>query len=295
MKQLCVISCPIDTYSGYGARARDFFKALHELKKDEYEFIVISQRWGSTPWGYIKDNVEEWGWVLSMIFNSTQLPKQPDIWIQVTVPNEFQPIGKYNIGVTAGIETTLCDGSWLEGINRMDTTLVSSKHAKSVFENSVFEKKDTRTGQTQVVKLEKPVQVLFEGVDLEKYFHIEAYISLCSLIIIVFLFFFGLKIRLRETPRALFDIHHAAPPLPLIAHGLRLKSVVFLLQIQPDIRRGGVVPGTAQGLRLVTDTHLISISHLGFLFCLSINLPDAERYMMADDLIGEDFKFDSQL
>ena len=173
MKQLCVVSAPVDTYSGYGARARDFFKALYELKKDDYDFIVISQRWGATPWGYIKDNKKEWSWILPMIFNGAQLPKQPDIWIQITVPNEFQPLGKYNIGVTAGIETTVCDGGWLEGVNRMDLTLVSSKHAKTVFETSRFEKKDTRTNQSEIIKLEKPVEVLFEGLDLNKYFHIE--------------------------------------------------------------------------------------------------------------------------
>lgn len=173
MKQLCVISCPIDTYSGYGARSRDFFKALYELKKDEWDFNILSQRWGATPWGYIKANQEEWGWVNPMILQSSQLPKQPDVWIQITVPNEFQAIGKYNIGVTAGIETTICDGSWIEGINRMNITLVSSKHAKNVFNNSKFEKKNNQTGQSEMIKLEKPVEVLFEGVDLNKYFHIE--------------------------------------------------------------------------------------------------------------------------
>ena len=45
---------------------------------------------------------------------------QPDIWMQITVPNEFQPAGKYNIGMTAGIETTLVDATWIEGVNRMD-------------------------------------------------------------------------------------------------------------------------------------------------------------------------------
>ena len=140
MKQLCVISCPIDTYSGYGARSRDFVKALYESKKEEYDVIIISQRWGVTPWGYLKDNLEEWSWILPMILNNNQLSKQPDIWIQITVPNEFQPIGKYNIGVTAGIETTICDPSWIEGINRMNVTLVSSEHSKKVFQQSTFEK-----------------------------------------------------------------------------------------------------------------------------------------------------------
>ena len=173
MKQLCVISCPIDTYSGYGARSRDFVKALYELKKDEYDIKIISQRWGVTPWGYLQDNFEEYRWLLPLILQQPQLPRQPDIWIQITVPNEFQSIGKYNIGITAGIETTICDPSWIEGLNRMDVTLVSSQHAKTVFEFSKFEKRDPQGNTIGHVGLEKPVQILFEGIDLNKYFHIE--------------------------------------------------------------------------------------------------------------------------
>ena len=173
MKQFCVMSCPIDTYSGYGARSRDLFKALYELKKDEWEFQILSQRWGVTPWGYIKNNKDDWGWLTPMINTSGQLNRQPDVWLQITVPNEFQPIGKFNIGVTAGIETTLCDPTWVEGINRMNLTLVSSKHSKTVFENSKFERKDQQGNTVQKIELQKPVEVLFEGADLSKYFHIE--------------------------------------------------------------------------------------------------------------------------
>ncbi len=173
MKQLCVISAPPDTYSGYGARSRDFIKALYELKKDEWEIRILPQRWGQTPWGFLNNNKEEWGWMREL-YSSAQLDRQPDIWIQVTVPNEFQPIGKVNIGVTAGIETTVCDGSWIEGCNRMNVTLVSSKHAKQVFESTKLEQKDNKTGQViKTIKLEKPVEVLFEGIDLNKYFYVE--------------------------------------------------------------------------------------------------------------------------
>jgi len=70
-----------------------------------------------------------------------QLPKQPEIWAQITVPNEFQPIGKYNIGFTAGIESTICPPDWIEGVNRMNLTIVSSEHSKKVFQKSTFEKK----------------------------------------------------------------------------------------------------------------------------------------------------------
>jgi hypothetical protein len=170
-KQYCVISCPIDTYSGYGARARDFVKALYELKKDEYDIKIMPQRWGSTPWGYIKDHAEEWGFLNDLLLNG-QMQKQPDIWVQITVPNEFQPVGKYNLGVTAGIETTLCHATWIEGVNRMNLTLVSSEHAKTVFQQSAFEQKDNNGITVNQIKLEKPVEVLFEGADLNKYFHI---------------------------------------------------------------------------------------------------------------------------
>ncbi len=168
MKPLLVISCPIETMSGYGARSRDIIKAL--LKYDKYEIKVISQRWGNTAWNALDPNKDEDKQLLDLIWKQPQLPKQPDVWIQVTVPNEFQAVGKYNIGITAGIETTICDPSWIEGINRMDLTLVSSNHAKKVFEETTFEKKDNNTNQTVgVIKLSKPVEVLFEGVDLTKY------------------------------------------------------------------------------------------------------------------------------
>jgi glycosyltransferase involved in cell wall biosynthesis len=173
-KQYCVVSCPIDTYSGYGARSRDFVKALYELKKDEWNIQIIPQRWGSTPWNYIDDNKTDWGWLEPMLNQTGQITQQPDVWIQITVPNEFQPIGKYNLGLTAGIETTICDPSWIDGVNRMNLTLVSSDHAKKVFESTCFEERDKNTNQVvRQLKLEKPVEVLFEGVNVEKFFSIE--------------------------------------------------------------------------------------------------------------------------
>ena len=173
MKQLIVVSCPIDTYSGYGARSRDIVKAL--LKADKYEVKIIPQRWGNTPFGFLQADNHEHKQILDCFLQHPQLPKQPDVWIQITVPNEFQPVGKYNIGITAGIETTVCAPEWIDGINRMNLTLVSSEHAKRVFEASSFEQRDQQSGQVvRHVKLEKPVEVLFEGVDTKIYEKIDA-------------------------------------------------------------------------------------------------------------------------
>ena len=171
-----IISAPVDTYSGYGARSRDLVKAI--IETDKYDVKIAPQMWGNTPWGFTDDN-PEWSFLKSYFLNSPQLPKQPEIWMQITVPNEFQRVGKFNIGVTAGIETTLSPGDWIEGINRMDLTLTSSEHSKSTFVNTVLSKIDQRTNQ-QVgeVKVEKPLEVLFEGANTDIYKVIDTPCSL---------------------------------------------------------------------------------------------------------------------
>ena len=166
-KPLFFISCPIDTYSGYGARSRDLVRAIIQL--DKYDIKILPQMWGNTPWGFIQDN-PEWEFLNKHIWNQPQLPKQPEVWMQITIPSEFQSIGKFNIGVTAGIESTVAPGDWIEGINRMNVTLTSSEHSKKVFLDTVMQKVDQRTNQViGEIKVEKPIEVLFEGADTEIY------------------------------------------------------------------------------------------------------------------------------
>jgi glycosyltransferase involved in cell wall biosynthesis len=167
MKPLFIISSPFDTYSGYGARSRDLIKAIVET--DKYNVRLLSQRWGATPFGFCENN-PEWNFLLNLILPNNQIPKVPEIWAQVTIPSEFQPIGKYNIGFTAGIETNIAPADWIEGMNRMDLNIVSSEHSKTIFENSTFEKRNNQTNNLEgVVKLEKPVKVLFEGANTDIY------------------------------------------------------------------------------------------------------------------------------
>jgi len=164
MKPTFVISSPFDTYSGYGARSRDVIKAI--IATDKYNVKLLSQRWGTTPFGFCEDN-PEFANLLDLVIPT--LTEQPDIWAQITVPNEFQSLGKYNIGFTAGMETTLVHGTWVEGMNRMDVNFVSSEHSKKVFLNSVFEKQDNHKKVIGEIKITKPIEVLFEGVDLDVY------------------------------------------------------------------------------------------------------------------------------
>jgi len=174
MKQLFVISCPIDTYSGYGARSRDI--ALTIINSEKYDVKILPQRWGATPFGFLKADNPSHKKILDCILQIPQLHKQPDIWMQITVPNEFQPMGKFNIGLTAGIETNICDASWIEGCNRMNLNLVSSEHAKKVFKESKFQRINNQTQQIEAnVELTAPIEVLFEGANTDVYKKIEEF------------------------------------------------------------------------------------------------------------------------
>lgn len=166
IKKFCVVSCPISTRSGYGARSRDFVRALIEARP-EWDIHILSQRWGNTPMDALVPGEDDD--LLSKIIIKKE-DRRPNVWIQITVPNEFNPVGDYNIGVTAGVETTVMPPECLEGMNRMDKVLVSANFAKHITEGSVFDKKDQKTDQViGQLKIEKPIEVLFEGIDLNVY------------------------------------------------------------------------------------------------------------------------------
>ena len=164
MKPICVVSCPIDTFSGYGHRSRDFVRSLIEAKGEEWDIKITPQKWGNTPWGFLDQNDP----LRSLFING--LDRKPEIWIQITIPNEFQPVGKYNIGVTAGIESTVPPPDFMQGMNRMDLNLVSSQFTKDTFSQVQFTQNNEQGQPTGTIKLEKPIEVLFEGLDTGVYF-----------------------------------------------------------------------------------------------------------------------------
>lgn len=171
-KNSCVIYAPIDTLSGYGARSRDTVKSIIELKKDEWDIKIISCPWGNTPTGFIKEN-PEWNF-LSQYIVSPQLNAQPDIMIWITVPNEFQKVGKYNIGITAGLEINIVPADWVEGVNKMDLVLVSSEHSKKAFLESKFQRVNDKTKQVEsIIEVKVPIEVIFEGIDTNIYKHLD--------------------------------------------------------------------------------------------------------------------------
>jgi glycosyltransferase involved in cell wall biosynthesis len=163
-KQTLVFQGPVFSRSGYGDHVRDLLKALKAM--DRYDIKIVSMRWGNTPLNQTNTDTEFGKWMLERIV--TQITQKPDVFMQVSVANEFQPIGHYNIGVTAGVETTIVPKDFIDGVNRMDLTLVPSKFTKDVLVGTVYQQKDKNTNQVVgEFKVNKPVEVLFEGVDTE--------------------------------------------------------------------------------------------------------------------------------
>ena len=168
MKPLILVTAPVETRSGYGNHSRDICQALIEM--DKYDVRIQSVRWGSTPPNALEKDNPIHQEINKRILRQPSLEKQPDLHLHIVIPNEFQAIGKINIGMTAGIEHTIPPASWVEGCNRMDMVVFTSEFSRNGFASVTFDKLDNNSKQVVgQLKLEKPTEVLFEGADTNIY------------------------------------------------------------------------------------------------------------------------------
>ena len=166
MKPTILFRGPVKTRSGYGSHSRDLLESLYQMNM--FDIKIDSCSWGSTPMTALeKDNLFH-QWIESNIVDKFE--GLPDLYIQVTVPNEFRRFGKFNIGITAGIETTVAPKDWVDGCNRMDLIIATSNFSKDVLLSTVYDERDKNTNQLiKQYKIEKPIEVLFEGIDTSIY------------------------------------------------------------------------------------------------------------------------------
>ena len=162
-KPMMLIRAPVGTRSGYGDMARDICR--HLINIDKWDVKIWPCPWGQTPMNALNPDSPRDKPLIDRMVND-QPPRQPEIFVSITVPNEFQPVGKFNIGITAGIETTACDASWTEGMNRMDVTFTISEHSKKVLLATQFDKKNQQGHSIGVLTNTKPVEVLHNCIDL---------------------------------------------------------------------------------------------------------------------------------
>ena len=166
MKPTLLFRGPIKTRSGYGSHSRDLLESLYQMNL--FDIKIDSCMWGTTPMTALESDNVFHKWIEGNIV--TKFDGLPDLYVQVTVPNEFQRYGKFNIGITAGIETTVAPKDWVDGCNKMDLIITTSNFSKDVLINTSYNEVNKNTNELiNQYKITKPIEVLFEGIDTKIY------------------------------------------------------------------------------------------------------------------------------
>ena len=163
MRKKIFVKGPVLTQSGYGEQARFALRAL-KSREDLFDIYIQPIIWGGTGWVWEEDEFRQW---MDEKITKTQVMLQqgllqPDISLQITIPNEFEKICPVNIGYTAGIEATKCSPQWLPKCNEMDKVLVVSTHAKNSIVSTVAEATNNQTGEVMPYRCDVPVEVVWE-------------------------------------------------------------------------------------------------------------------------------------
>ena len=151
---------PVLSQSGYGEQARFALRALR-TREEEYDIYIQPIRWGNTGW--IWDNSEERQWIDDVISKTAHYTREGgkyDISLQITIPNEWEPLAAVNVGYTAGIETDKAAPAWLYNTNQMNKVVVVSNHSKDVLESTTAETQSPTTGEVISYKVTTPIDAV---------------------------------------------------------------------------------------------------------------------------------------
>ena len=160
MRKKVLLKGPLLTRSGYGEQARFALRSLRS-REDLFDIFIQPLQWGQTSW--TSDMDEERLWIdraIEKTIGYIQQGGQFDISLQVTIPNEFERLAPFNVGYTAGIETTKIAHQWIQKANEMDKIIVVSSHSKQVFESTEYQAQNTQTGEQVVLKTQTPVEAV---------------------------------------------------------------------------------------------------------------------------------------
>jgi glycosyltransferase involved in cell wall biosynthesis len=119
---------PSLTQSGYGVHTRQVAKWLLSKENIDVKFQVLP--WGDTQW--LLDKYAHNGLVEKIMKATTEVKKDSkyDVSFQLQLPNEWDSnLANFNVGVTAGIETDVCNPDWVDACNKMNMVIVPSNHA----------------------------------------------------------------------------------------------------------------------------------------------------------------------
>lgn len=129
-KKKILLRAPVLTQSGYGVHSRQIAKWL--LSKN-VDVEIQALRWGNTPWIMKGDSHDG---MIEKIMRKSVDPtgRRYDATIQVQLPNEWDTkFSDVNIGITAGVETDICNSAWIKNIQMMNRVIVPSEFTHNTF------------------------------------------------------------------------------------------------------------------------------------------------------------------
>ena len=139
MKRKILVKGPALSQTGYGEQTRFALRSL-KGQENKYDIYIINTDWGRSNW--IWEDNDERRWIDEMIKKTTLLPKEKrvyDMSLQVTIPNEWERITPYDIGYTAGVETTKISKNWIKKANEMNKVIFVSSFSEHVFTNTSYD------------------------------------------------------------------------------------------------------------------------------------------------------------
>lgn len=168
MRYNIIINAPVDTFSGYGSRARDFLKQFIDIYDDRFNIFIQSTGWGHTPVGFLKTNREKWKTIIDRIETQDTIKNlDKDIVLHLGTSLEapdWTKDAKLKINVTAGIESSVYAPGWIQGMNYCDVVFFSSKHGKDVALSTSYTHEET--GQILKVDTNKVIlDIIKQGSD----------------------------------------------------------------------------------------------------------------------------------
>jgi glycosyltransferase involved in cell wall biosynthesis len=134
-----VLRAPCLTQSGYGVHSRQVARWLINLAdQDKIKLSIQCVPWGDTSW-FLNPELCDGLIGKIMKYSVGDSSRSADVSFQLILPNEWDPnIATYNVGLTAGVETTRCNPAWIQAVNQMDEVIVPSTHIENTFRGSGF-------------------------------------------------------------------------------------------------------------------------------------------------------------
>lgn len=152
VKRKVLLRAPMLSHSGYGTHSRQIARWL--FGRDDVDMKCVPVQWGITPWMLNSDLKD--GFIGKIHKSADGEIADADVSFQVQLPNEWDPkLARVNVGVTAGVETDVCNPEWIKCIDTMDHVVVPSAFVKEMF---------LRTAQGSGIELdEKKIRVIPES------------------------------------------------------------------------------------------------------------------------------------